>query len=70
MKPIHAIYENGVFRPLGVVDLPDQAEGEFVPQIVRRRASGKHLDDIYEILSQSFDTDDSDLASRHNEHQP
>jgi len=70
MKAVHAIYENGVFRPLGDVDVPDQAEVEFVPQLVRRRTDVNHLDGIYEILSQSFDTDDPDLASRHNEHQP
>ncbi|OHB79649.1 MAG: hypothetical protein A2W31_10840 [Planctomycetes bacterium RBG_16_64_10] len=70
MKAVHAIYENGVFRPLGEVDLPDQAEVEFVPQLVRCRADVNHRDGVYEILSQSFDTDDPDLASRHNEHQP
>ena len=70
MKAVHAIYENGVFRPLGDVDVPDQAEVEFVPQLVQRRTDVNHLDGVYEILSQSFDTDDPDLASRHNEHQP
>lgn len=34
-KPtIRAIYENGVFRPLEPVDLPDRCEVEFEPRLV------------------------------------
>jgi len=70
MKTVHAIYENGVFRPLGDVELPDQIEVEFVPHPVRQDADSDHRDVIYDILSQSYDTGDPDLSNRHNEHQP
>jgi predicted DNA-binding antitoxin AbrB/MazE fold protein len=69
-KNIHAIYENGVFRPLGQVDLPDQTEVEFTPRPVSESPNGADLDKTYEILSESFDTDITDLAEKHNEHQP
>ena len=32
MKTIHAIYENGVFRPTEPVDLPDRTAVEFEPR--------------------------------------
>jgi len=70
MKNVHAIYENGVFRPLGRVDLPERTEVEFVPRPVVTEANGDRLDETYAILSESFDTDDPELAERHNEHQP
>ena len=70
MKTVHAIYENGVFRPLGDVELPDQIEVEFVPYPVQQEPNGNHQDAVYGILSRSFDTDDPDLSRRHNEHQP
>jgi predicted DNA-binding antitoxin AbrB/MazE fold protein len=34
MKTVHAIYENGVFRPVEPVDLPDQTPVEFEPRVV------------------------------------
>jgi len=79
MKAIHAIYENGVFRPLDQVNLPNHTKVEIVPLPVRQHektdektpdANLKHQDRVYGILSQSFDTDQPDLAERHNEHQP
>lgn len=33
MKTIHAIYANGVFRPMERVDLPEASEVEFEPRI-------------------------------------
>jgi len=70
MKAVHAIYENGVFRPLVDVDLPDQMEVEFVPHPVCRETNSNSQDIVYGILSQSFDSGESDLASQHDEHQP
>jgi len=70
MKAVHAIYENGVFRPLVDVDLPDKIEVEFTPQPVRQKSEESQQEVVYNILSQSFDSDDPDLASRHDEHQP
>jgi predicted DNA-binding antitoxin AbrB/MazE fold protein len=69
MKTITAIYENGVFRPIGSVDLPEGATVWIVPELVgtpqeqaRRR--------VFEILSTSYETGDREAAARHDEHQP
>jgi predicted DNA-binding antitoxin AbrB/MazE fold protein len=34
MNTIHAIYENGVFRPIKPVDLPESCEVVFEPRVV------------------------------------
>lgn len=34
MNTIHAVFENGVFRPLVPVDLADQTKVEFEPRVV------------------------------------
>lgn len=80
MKAIHAVYENGVFRPTEPVDLPDGCEVTFEPKV---EAAGQprptdpqfaHLSPgqarIYAILSERYDSGQTDLAERHNEHQP
>jgi predicted DNA-binding antitoxin AbrB/MazE fold protein len=71
MKEIHAVYENGVFRPTEPVDLPEGCEVILEP---RQARTGEPPDDrlrrIYALLAESFDTGDSDLAARHDEHQP
>ena len=71
MKTIHAVFENGVFRPTEPVELPEHAEVEFEPRVVKEaEAHQDGLDEIYEILGRSYDTGERDVASRHNEHQP
>jgi predicted DNA-binding antitoxin AbrB/MazE fold protein len=35
-KTIHAVYENGIFRPVEPVDLPDKVEVEFEPRVVEK----------------------------------
>ena len=70
MQMIRAIYENGVFRPLSPVDLPEGTLVEFEPRIVGRADDPEHLQRVYEILSRRHDTGIPDLAARHNEHQP
>ena len=71
MNAIHAIYEKGVFRPTDPVDLPDKAHVVFEPRIVNIEAAPSPAQArIYEILSRSYDTGVSDLAARHDEHQP
>jgi predicted DNA-binding antitoxin AbrB/MazE fold protein len=69
MKTITAVYENGVFRPIEPVDLPEGATVRIVPEVggapqeeARRR--------VFEILSTSCETGDREAAARHNEHQP
>ncbi|MDZ4657814.1 MAG: antitoxin family protein [Bythopirellula sp.] len=39
MQTIHAIFENGVFRPVVPVELPEQAEFAFEPRLVSEPAS-------------------------------
>lgn len=37
MKTVKAVYENGVFRPTGAVDLPDSCEVEFEPRLLEEK---------------------------------
>jgi predicted DNA-binding antitoxin AbrB/MazE fold protein len=67
MTTIHAIYENGVFRPQEPVELPDQCVVEFEPRIVAPQANGRS---VYDVLSRGFASGEPDVAERHNEHQP
>lgn len=71
MKTVHAVYEQGVFRPTETVLLPEHCEVEFEPRPVDD-ATKKALafEEIHRILSRSHDTGIPDLAARHNEHQP
>jgi predicted DNA-binding antitoxin AbrB/MazE fold protein len=51
MKTIHAIYENGVFRPTEPVDLPDRTAVEFEPRVQAPAAPmSEGLAKIYAIL--------------------
>jgi len=74
MNTVHAIYENGVFRPVVPVTLPERAEVEFEPRLVSvtepASASPEALRAIYEVLSERYASGFSDTAERHNEHQP
>ena len=71
MSTIHAIYENGVFRPTTPVDLPEGTPVRVEPQpLGEPPRPSPHLRRIYELLSESFDTGDPYLSERHNEHQP
>lgn len=79
MKTVHAVYENGIFRPREKVDLPEHSEVEFEPRlreqsvaekIAELRRSDPGLADVYEVLSRRFESGRHDIAQRHNEHQP
>jgi predicted DNA-binding antitoxin AbrB/MazE fold protein len=71
---VKAIYENGVFRPVGEINLPEHTEVEFEPRVKHEgfNSSSEGMEKIYEILSMRFDDPDSpgNIAERHNEHQP
>ena len=73
MSAVHAIFEKGVFRPIGPVDLPEKAHVVFEPRVVTD-ASGEapppEMARVYEVLSRRYDTGVSDVAERHDEHQP
>lgn len=80
MKTIHAIYENGVFRPIEPVDLPEGARVVFAPNVVEDRQPQPtdpefaHLDpslrEVYAILAHRYEGGSPDASARHNEHQP
>jgi len=70
MRTVHAVYENGVFRPLEEVELPERTEVEFEPRPIQSRSGNGHLDAIYGILSERYESGQCDVAARHNEHQP
>jgi predicted DNA-binding antitoxin AbrB/MazE fold protein len=72
MKTIHAVFEKGIFRPHESVELPERTEVEFEPRPAAKQFKGEKngLEEIYEILSERYETGDPTLAARHNEHQP
>jgi predicted DNA-binding antitoxin AbrB/MazE fold protein len=69
MNAIRAIYENGVFRPLEPVDLPDHATVVFEPREIELEAPA-NLDAVYEVLSRRHRSGHADTAARDDEHQP
>ena len=75
-KTIHAIYENGVFRPVEPIDLPEHTPVEFEPRVLRDEPPStsepmtEGLVKIYEILGRRYSSGYTDTAARHNEHQP
>ena len=80
METIHAIFENGVFRPKSPVALPEHAEFAFEPRLVAPSSAGstpeplqfseEGLRGVYAILSERYASGHADTAARHNEHQP
>lgn len=72
MTAVRAIYENGMFRPLEPVDLPEACEVLVTRATHRalRPAEPGELDAIYEILGRRHHSGEHDVAERHNEHQP
>ena len=71
MATVHAIFENGVFRPLGEVPLPEACEVEFEPRLVPPDAArAAALAGVYAILDKRYESGETDVAARHNEHQP
>jgi predicted DNA-binding antitoxin AbrB/MazE fold protein len=70
MNTIQAIYENGVFRPIGPVEFAEHSKVEFEPRLISEDQKARSRREINAILSQSFDTEASDLPARHNKHQP
>ena len=71
MNTVHAIYENGIFRPLTLVDLPEHAEVKFEPRQVHSEENQKAAEDrIWDRLAERFQSGEHDVAARHNEHQP
>jgi predicted DNA-binding antitoxin AbrB/MazE fold protein len=72
-KTIHAVYENGVFRPVEPVDLPEHTTVEFEPRIKEAQpspATSDGLAKVYAILGERFQSGHTDTAARQNEQRP
>jgi predicted DNA-binding antitoxin AbrB/MazE fold protein len=70
MSNIHAIYENGVFRPTQPVSIPERSEVEFEIRTVKSESQQPSLDDVYAILGRRHSSGEHDVAALHDEHQP
>jgi len=80
METVHAIYENGVFRPTVPVHLPEHTPVEFEPRLKGQASEngeqppksgvGPGLSNVYAILGERYASGHTDTAERHNEHQP
>jgi predicted DNA-binding antitoxin AbrB/MazE fold protein len=76
MKSLHAVFENGVFRPVERVDLPENSQvlidvrPATRPEVSQPAGPDDGWGAVYEILSRSYPTGERDLAARHDEHQP
>jgi predicted DNA-binding antitoxin AbrB/MazE fold protein len=70
MPAIRAIYENGVFRLLHPVDLPNGTEVELHNLRLVNAELDQDLDAIHKAMDQRFNSCHTDTAARHNEHQP
>jgi predicted DNA-binding antitoxin AbrB/MazE fold protein len=74
MATITAVFENGVFRPLQPVQLPEHTRVEFEPKVqtaaVDKADTAEPLAKVYDVLSRRFRSGHHDTAERHNEHQP
>ena len=70
MAIIRAIYENGIFRPLVPVDLPEGCKVVLRDLRVLGAESGQNLDAIQKIIDECYSSGHADTGERHNEHQP
>ncbi len=67
---VKAIYENGVFRPTEPVNLPEQTCVDVIVPTESDPEDRKNQEEIYALLRQSHPSGETDVAERHNEHQP
>jgi predicted DNA-binding antitoxin AbrB/MazE fold protein len=72
MTTVRAIYENGVFRPLEPVDLPNGREVLVTPaqSLPLPPTDSAEMAAIHDILGRRYRTGEHDVAEHHNEHQP
>jgi len=71
MSSIPAVYENGVFRPVDQVDMPEGTKVivETEAAVEERIRAGRRR--IFESLSRSYDTEEpGNCVETHNDHQP
>jgi predicted DNA-binding antitoxin AbrB/MazE fold protein len=70
MGVVHAVFENGVFRPTEPVDLPERCEVVFEPRMVPDRSPEAHRARVHALLGRSIETGETDMADRHSEPLP
>ena len=63
MNTVQTVYEDGVFRPIGKVTLPEKTTVEFEPRVLESQQSTAMLE-VFEILSHSFDSGQPDSQHR------
>lgn len=69
MAIIHAVYENGVFRPTEPMHPPEASEVEIELRRVEEIAHRDHLGAVYALLGARFESGEAEVAARHDEHQ-
>lgn len=81
MSTIHAIYEDGVFKPVAPVELPEHSAVEFEPRLVEPTIASngnstesvpngeKPVKTIWDFLDKRFSSGHHDTAAKHDEHQ-
>jgi predicted DNA-binding antitoxin AbrB/MazE fold protein len=67
---VQAVFENGVFRPTGQVAIPEHCVVEFEPRIVSAPTGEASFRSVYDILDRRFESGETDVAARHDDHQP
>ncbi|MBI3735253.1 DUF104 domain-containing protein [Candidatus Sumerlaeota bacterium] len=65
-KTIHAVYENGVFKPKEPVELPERCDVEFEPRVCNNEGpQNGGRDNLHRLFEERFDSGDPDFAERH-----
>jgi predicted DNA-binding antitoxin AbrB/MazE fold protein len=72
MQAYEGIYENGVVRFPGPVDIPEGAKVTVVAidASPAQPPLGSNSPELYALLDQRFNSGQHDIAARYNEHQP
>ena len=70
---VHAIFENGVFRPVEPISLPESTSVERDVRVPGEPGAESPMSEglakVYAILGERYDSGHFDTAARHNEHQ-
>lgn len=66
---IKAIYEDGVFKPTEPVHIAERTRVA-VTVLTEEEDDLGNQEEIFALLKQSFPSGQTDVAERHNEHQP
>ncbi len=74
MQTIDAVYDAGTFRPTEPVNFPDKARVRITVESVSDPDAEierlRSLEAVYEVLDERYSSGETDVAERHNEHQP